>query len=270
MSKINRVHLLIIDPQNDFTTPSGSLYVKGADDDMKRVSKMVDRLGKRLDDIHITLDSHRVFDIAHPIFWRNSKGENPKPFTMISVSDVENSVWVPSVPSLYKRALEYVKELQRKNKYVLLIWPEHCIIGSNGHNVHPDLMGSVSKWERENIGMVNYVTKGSNPFTEHYSAIVAEVEASDDITTQLNTGLINTLENDADMLLIAGEASSHCVRSTVMDIIKNFSDPKIAQKIVLLTDGMSPVTGFEQQQTDFFAEAKAAGVKFSTTVDILK
>lgn len=270
MSKVTRVHLLVIDPQNDFTDPKGSLYVTGADKDMDRAATMIKRLGSRIDDIHITLDSHRNFDVAHPMYWKNSKGEHPNPFTLISVKDVESGAWTPAVPSLYKRSLEYVKELDKKGKYVLCIWPPHCLIGSWGHNVYPSLFSAVCDWEKANVGMVNYVTKGSNPHTEHYSAVVAEVTDPSDTTTQINAGLINTLENDCDVLAVIGEASSHCVRSTVNDIVKNFSDPKVAQKIVLLTDGMSPVTGFEQQQTDFFAEAKAAGVQFNTTTDFLK
>lgn len=270
MSKVNRVHLLVIDPQNDFCDPKGSLYVTGADKDMSRVATMIKRLNGRLDDIHITLDSHRNFDVAHPMYWKNSKGENPNPFTLISVKDVESGSWTPTIPSLYKRSLEYVKELEKKGKYVLCIWPPHCLIGSWGHNVHQEVFAAITEWEQKNIGTVDYVTKGSNPFTEHYSAIAAEVVDPADTTTQINAKLIDTLENDCDMLLIAGEAQSHCVRSTVNDIIKNFSDPKVAQKIVLLTDGMSSVAGFEKFGSEFFAEAKAAGVQFNTTTDILK
>ena len=270
MSKVTRVHLLVIDPQNDFCDPKGSLYVTGADKDMDRTAAMINRLGSKIDDIHITLDSHRNFDVAHPMYWKNSAGVHPNPFTLISVKDVESGVWTPSVPSLYKRSLEYVKELEKKGKYVLCIWPPHCLIGSFGHNVYPTVFSAVSEWEKKNVGMINYVTKGSNPYTEHYSAIASEVVDPGDTTTQINAGLINTLENDCDLLLIAGEAQSHCVRSTVMDIIKNFSDPKIAQKMVILTDAMSAVTGFEKFANDFMDEAKVAGVQVSTTTDILK
>lgn len=270
MSQINKVHLLVIDPQNDFCSPSGSLYVTGADKDMDRLATMIERFGGRLDDIHITLDSHRNFDVAHPMYWKNSKGDHPNPFTMISVKDVENAVWTPTVPSLYKKSLDYVKELDKKGKYVLVIWPAHCLIGSVGHNVYSAVFDAVGKWEKKNVGMVNYVTKGSNPYTEHYSAIASEVPDPQDPSTQINSALINTLETGCDMLLIAGEAKSHCVRSTVMDIIKNFSDPKVAQKIVILTDAMSSVAGFEKFGDDFFDEAKKAGVQFNTTLDILK
>jgi nicotinamidase-related amidase len=270
MSKITRVHLLIIDPQNDFCDPKGSLYVTGADKDMGRVADLINRLGSRLDDIHVTLDSHHNLDVAHPMYWKNSKGVHPNPFTLISVKDVESGNWIPTIPSLYKRSLAYVKELEKKGKYVLCIWPPHCLIGSFGHNVYPSVFDAISNWEKQNVGIANYVTKGSNFYTEHYSAIAAEVVDPADPSTQINSSLISTLENDCDVLLVAGEAQSHCVRSTVNDIIKNFSDPKIAQKIVLLTDGMSNVTGFENFGNDFLAEAKAAGVSVDTTTNILK
>ena len=51
-----KIHLVVIDPQNDFTTPQGSLFVQGADQDMSRLALMVKRLGRKLDDIHITMD----------------------------------------------------------------------------------------------------------------------------------------------------------------------------------------------------------------------
>ena len=136
-----KIELVIIDPQNDFCDPKGSLFVKGADNDMKRLSAFVKRVGSKLGDINVTLDSHHDVDIAHPIFWRNSAGKNPSPFTIITPNDVESGVWIPSVPSksLRQRAISYVKELGAKGRYPLCIWPVHCVIGSWGHNIYPEL-----------------------------------------------------------------------------------------------------------------------------------
>ena len=79
-----KIHLLIIDPQSDFCSPNGALFVPGADQDMLRLSKMVDRISGKIDEIHVTMDSHHEVDIAHPIFWINSKGEHPDPYQIIS------------------------------------------------------------------------------------------------------------------------------------------------------------------------------------------
>lgn len=270
MSKVTRVHLLLIDPQRDFCDPRGSLYVPGADKDMDRVAAMVNRLGSRLDDVTVTLDSHHPFQVFHKAYWKNSKGEHPNPFTLISVKDVESGTWTPTVPSLYKRSLDYVKGLEKKGRYALVVWPNHCLIGSEFYAVYPSVFAAVTNWEEKNIAIANYVVKGSNPFTEHYSAIASEIVDASDPSTQLNTSLISTLENETDLLLVAGEAKNFCVKSTVLDIISNFSDPSIAKKIVLLLDGMSDVPGFDAQSKQFIDDATKAGVQFSTTTDILK
>ena len=68
---MQKLHLLLIDPQNDFCDPSGSLHVAGADRDMDRLALMIHRLAGKLSDIHVTLDSHRKVDISHPLWWRD-------------------------------------------------------------------------------------------------------------------------------------------------------------------------------------------------------
>ena len=71
--------------------------------------------------------------------------------------------------------------------------------------------------------------------TEMYSAICAEVPLPSDPETQINHDLLQQLELDCDRLIIGGQAMSHCVRCTVLDIVKYWkSDPK---KIYLLEDG---------------------------------
>lgn len=74
-----------------------------------------------------------------------------------------------------------------------------------------------------------------NNLTEWYSAIRAEVPLPVDPTTETNTALINRLK-EADRLIIAGQALSHCVRFTLLDIIKSWDERKL-KSIFLLHDG---------------------------------
>jgi len=71
--------------------------------------------------------------------------------------------------------------------------------------------------------MVDYVTKGSNFWTEHYSAVQADVPDTEDPGTMLNTNLIELLE-ETDVLALSGQALSHCVANTVIDIANNFGE----------------------------------------------
>ena len=264
----NQIELLVIDPQVDFCDPQrGSLYVPGAEHDMNRLAAMIRRLKDKLDDIHVTLDSHHLIHIAHPIFWKDTQGAHPPVFTAISWTDVEEGVWTPAVPGMYRRALEYVRKLEQNGRYGLTIWPPHCLIGSPGHTVFPDLFSALSEWESR-FAFVDYVTKGSNILTEHYSAVQADVPDAADISTQINTRLIQTLEQ-ADVVLIAGEARTHCLANTVRDIANNFGDDSFVSKLVLLTDASSDIPGFETHAQNFMTEMTGRGMQLSTTTDYL-
>ncbi|MCA1595014.1 MAG: cysteine hydrolase family protein [Chloroflexi bacterium] len=263
-----KTHLVIIDPQTDFCDPSGALYVKGAEDDIRRLAAMVRKTAGGLDDIHVTLDSHRVIDVAHPVFWKASDGTHPAPFTIISAAEVETGRWTPTLPSLYRRMLDYVRALEANQRYPLCIWPPHCLIGSVGHTVVPELLAALQGWEQQRFGLVDFVTKGSNPWTEHYSAVCADVPDPSDPGTQINTRFIQTLM-DADQVAIAGEAGSHCLANTVRDIANSFGDDSAVKRLVLLEDATSPVPGFEPLQDAFVKEMKARGMQISTTRDFL-
>lgn len=262
------VQLLVIDPQNDFTDPNGSLYVSGAKEDMQRLAKMILRLNQKLDDIHVTLDSHRSFQIFHPIFWQDAKGNNPNPFTLISVDDVEKGKWITTNPAFAKRALEYVKALAASKRYMLCIWPYHCLIGSWGAAVNETLFKALRQWELDNLAIVDYCVKGTNILTENYSILKAEVEDPGDPATKLNTGLIDIL-NQADIVAIAGEALSHCVKNSVEDIADAFGKDN-CKKIVILEDATSSVTGFEQAGKDFIRDITKLGATLSKTTEFLK
>lgn len=266
-----KVELVVIDPQMDFCDPKGSLYVAGADKDMSRLAGWVRKNIRHLSDINITLDSHNLIDIAHPAFWRDSKGKQPGPFTIISSQDIENGDWQPSVPNqkLSERILNYVKSLEANNRYPLCVWPPHCLIGSPGHNVVPDLLAACNEWAMFKFATINFVTKGVNPWTEHYSAVKAEVPDPNDPSTQINADLIAKLM-DCDQIVVAGEAKSHCLANTVRDIADEFGDDSYVKKIVLLEDATSPVTGaidFTPQADKFVEEMKARGMQVATTAE---
>lgn len=259
-----KIHLVVIDPQNDFCSPRGSLYVGGAEKDMDRLAVMIRRLAPKLADIHITLDSHRIVDISHPLWWRDASGKSPSPFTVITAADVEAGRWDTRQVSAHGRSLAYLKALEKGGRYPHVIWPEHCLIGGEGHNVFPSVLDAAREWERKRYAMADFVTKGSNPWSEHFSAVQAEVPDPSDPSTQINTGLIQTLEQ-ADVILLAGEALSHCVANTMRDVANNFSDPAFAKKVILLTDASSNVQGFQQYGDDFLRDLTARGMRTSTT-----
>lgn len=262
---MKKLHFLIIDPQRDFCDKNGSLSVPGADNDMEKLAKLITRLQSQIFDIHCTLDTHHYFDISHPVFWKDGKGNHPDVFTIITAPDIENGKWKATNPQYQQYVLDYAGQLAANRRYPLCIWPPHCLIGTSGHNVVPVLADAMLSWEKEQIAMVDYVTKGSNYKTEHYSAVQADVPDPADPSTMMNSRLIQTLE-EADIIAVAGEALSHCLKFTVEDIANTFDEEHI-KKMVLIEDCASPVPGFEQQAEDFVKNMAKRGMQISNSAD---
>ena len=262
-----RVHGLIIDPQEDFCNPTnGTLYVGGAEHDMERLATLVRRIGAEVEAFHVTLDSHHTLDIAHPIWWKDPDGAHPAPFTIITLAEIDAGRWRTSDPAAHVRSREYVRLLEAHGRYPLCIWPYHCLIGTPGHAVAPDLRAALQEWEKARLRPVDFVHKGSNIWTEHYSAIQADVPDPADPSTQTNRALVASLA-EADLIFVAGEASSHCVANTVRDLAAAFGDDRQLAKVVLLTDATAPVPGFEAYAEAFLAEMLPRGLRTATTQD---
>lgn len=255
----------MIDPQNDFCDPKGALPVTGALEDMKRLAAFIRKLGSTLEEIHCTLDSHQTIHIAHPIFWVDSSGNHPGPFTLISKDDVDSGKWRAYNPRWQSRASSYVHSLAKNGRYVLCIWPPHCRIGTWGHGLVPDVADALLAWEEKEFNKVDFVVKGSNFFTEHYSGVMADVPDDMDPTTGMNTRLLDVLAK-ADTIYFTGEALSHCVANTVTDIADNFGQDNI-KKIILLTDTCSNVPNFEKMGEDFLRAMKPRGMQTAKSTD---
>jgi nicotinamidase-related amidase len=275
-----RTELLIIDPQNDFCDlpadwcppdPSSgarcapALPVPGAHADLQRLAAFIGRAGAGLQAITITLDSHHRHDIAHPGFWQCGNGAAVQPFTPITAQQVRDGQFAPRQASALPRTLAYLDALEAGGRYTLMVWPVHCQIGSWGHAVHAGVQAACNVWEDANQQPVHAVFKGSNPGTEHYSAVQAEVPDPADADTGLNHALLARLDA-AGRILVAGQASSHCVKATVEHLVAHLPSGQ-PERITLLTDGMSPVAGFEAQQMAFFSAMRQAGVRLATMAE---
>ena len=272
----HRTQLLIIDAQNDFCDlparycppdpltgqpRSPALPVAGAHADMQRLAAFIQARGAGIDAITVTLDSHHRIDIAHPPFWRTGDGGPVAPFTPITAGAVRAGAVQPRDARLLARTLAYLDALQASGRYTLMVWPLHCQIGSWGHGLHPDVLAACNTWEDAHLQPVHCVNKGDHPLTEHYSALQAEVPDAADAGTQLNHALLARLDA-ADTLLVAGEAGSHCVRATVEHLLAYLPSGR-PQRLVLLTDCISPVAGFEAQQADFLAAMAGRGMRLA-------
>lgn len=270
MSNAVRINarLLIIDPQNDFCDiPGAALPVTGANADMNRLALFLNRASDFITSITVTLDSHPSVAIERTTFWQCADGSSVEPFTEITEADVREGRFLPQHPEHLELALEYLRALEAGGRYRLMVWPVHCVLGTWGHNIHGTVANALSGWEFLHQKPVHKVLKGLNPFTEQYSAIQAEVPREDDPSTRTNHALIQHLREGDGPLFVAGEASSHCVAATMQHLMRDHFTPEECAQVILLSDCMSPVAGFEEKVEEFFRFAEGLGARVMTSED---
>lgn len=264
---MQKVGFFGIDYQMDFMDlPGSALPVPGANEDAQRVSKFLTKFADQFTSLFFTQDSHHELDIAHPSWWKKADGSFVDPFTAILPQDLTSGKYYPVVhPSL---SVKYVNDLTSQGEYIHFIWPVHCQIGTPGHAFHPNVSNAISNFEKVTGRFVNFVTKGSNPFTEHFGAFRANIPQANDPSTQVNQVLLQQLQS-MDVLYFTGEARSHCVANSLRQLCDEA--PNLISKLVILTDGMSDVPGLP---TDFYVQvqaiydrAKQLGAKFAKTTD---
>jgi nicotinamidase/pyrazinamidase len=253
MGKSNRA-LVIVDPQNDFCDRMGSLYVEGAYGDIKRLSKHIKSEGGRYSDIFLSLDSHDRTAIFHPAFWIGDNGAAPAPLTRITKADFESGRWCPKSDEYRTAAERTFAAMDEKGEEFLMIWPEHCIVSTWGHQISGDLPEALDAWRRLSGRAVRYIFKGENPYTDQFS-IFEGVDGSYP-ETRFNEPLFEALSS-FESVTFAGEALSHCVGESILSYLGR---PGHGDKTYLLSDCTSPVGGFDRDE--WLAKLKAAGTVF--------
>jgi len=73
----------------------------------------------------------------------------------------------------------------------------------------------------------------------------------------------------AGTLLVAGEAGSHCVKATMEHYVQ-YMDDDAPKRIVLLTDCMSPINGFEEPYHAFLEDMQKRGAQLLSSTAWLK
>ncbi len=234
-----KILLMIIDMQVDFSHAKGTLYVPGALDDIKRVIEFIFRHAERISHITCSLDSHYPYQIFHAAWWKDKNGNHPDPMTIITADDVESGKWIPVLQPQWSKT--YVKQLAQNAKKDLTIWPYHVPIGGVGNILDPELWSVVFWHAIARKSQPTWWMKGSIPKTEHYSMLKPEIEVPDAPKGTTSPDFIGSLES-YDHVIIAGEAESHCVLETAEDLVDMFADqPEQLHKIHILRDCMSPV-----------------------------
>lgn len=200
--------LLIIDVQNDFC-PGGALEVPNGD----QIIPVINKLSTSFDTVIQTQDWHPK---GHSSFASSHDGKEP--FGTIEMPYGEQ-----------------------------VLWPDHCIQGTNGAEFHPDLETNKSQL---------IVRKGFRKEIDSYSAFYENDNST-------STGLAGYLkEREIDTLYAVGLATDFCVKWSVLDGIKEGFELYVVEDAVMGID----IEGSVQQAWD---EMMDQGAKKISSADLL-
>jgi nicotinamidase-related amidase len=235
-----------------------------------------------------TMDTHQAMQIFHALYLVNSRGEHPAAFTQISAADIESGKWTlnPEVSRSLdidvdegRRYLShYARELERTGKYELSIWPYHSMLGGIGHALVPAFEEAVFFHTVARYSQADFRIKGHLPQTEHYSVLGPEVttDSRGRKFASRDSALIAKLWT-FDVIIIAGQAKSHCVAWTIEDLLKIGLEEgrNPAGRIYILEDCTSPVVvpgvvDYTEQARDAYARFAEAGVHLIRSTDAVE
>jgi nicotinamidase-related amidase len=287
-----KIGLFAVDLQNTFCLPDFELFVAGrsgtgAVDDNRRLVEFIYRNLGSITGITVTMDTHQAIQIFHAIFLVNDRGEHPAPLTLITLDDLQEGRWKfnPAVaPSLgitpqygQRYLLHYARQLADRQKYDLTIWPYHSMFGGIGHALVASVEEAFFFHTIARQSQVDFIIKGRNPLSEHYSAIGPEVLQGPDgeQIDRKSQAFIDKLEN-LDAVVVAGQAKSHCVAWTLDDLLADIRarDRGLASKVYLLEDCSSPVVvpgvvDYTQQADQAYQRFTEAGMHLVCSTDPL-
>jgi len=194
----NHTALLLVDVQNDFLPPMGSLAVSGGRDILPVIHQL---LGdpSRYDLVVATQDHHPPGHISF------ASTHGAPPFTVMNVPKLKSEG--ETTPQM--------------------LWPDHCVQNTKGWEIEAGVQGRL----RELGDKVRYIHKGANIGVDSYSGF------ADNLYTSFTSlpGLLYT--NGIKDLVIVGLATDYCVRATAIDACKFGFRTRVVKDAVSAVDG---------------------------------
>jgi len=276
----NKVAMLIIDMQIDFCHQAGQLYVPGAEDDIRNTANFILDNVDKLTAIFASLDSHLLFQIFFRSWWQLQNGQKPDFFTEIYKDEPpQRHAFAKSINSGEIRpgidpiaSIDYTEKLMQQANKPLCIWTYHTLLGFPGQALDPALAEVLAFHSFARKSQLNFLQKGQIPQTEMYGILSPEVKIPTHKQGGFNTDFLNILAK-YDKLIVVGEAASHCVLATLLQMHGFFmaNDKSVLKKIVIFEDCMSPVShpaiDFKSITEKQFDKFRSDGINIVKSVD---
>ena len=272
-----------------------TLPVVGALNDMERIVELIESnwFKKNIKHVIITQDWHDEHHIANASIWEYWNGDTVKPYSQIYfvrekgffLNDDKNSrVMMKSIYSGIEKRMPYYHLYDKEEKNfdvpwseiyfvrngytskekTLTLWPNHCIKDTAGAEIYNPIKLAIKELEKAYYHKTIHTIwkKGDLPGTEYFSALLPDdkLQLVENDTLFQETQERFRILNQYDKIYVCGEAKTHCVANTVVDLKKGWSSAKEDEdgrfkdiefkikpsiQILLLEDMTSSIPGYD-------------------------
>lgn len=241
-SKQNKERVLFIgiDVQQDFMD-NGALGVPGAHGDVERMTRFIYNNMDKISNIAVSIDTHTPHQIFHPCWWIDENGNNPAPYTAITLADLDSGKWRAVINPMASR--DYVEHLEKDGKKTLVVWSYHCIQGTTGCALENQFSNMIYFHSVAKKSVVQRLVKGEKPVTEMYGIFKPEYSKDG----YVNLPAMNIFLDDKgnikyDKIIYAGEAEDYCVYETFVQALEMYSNNEdMLKRFYIMRDCMSAI-----------------------------
>jgi nicotinamidase/pyrazinamidase len=231
----DRDALIIVDQQLDFQ-PGGALAVSEGDS----IVDAINRLAARFIEVIVTQDHHPSGHVSFASSYRNRQ-----PYSVVTLDEAERGeVELSDAAAFTPEGLrEYLGEARGN---VQVLWPDHCVIGTEGEGVDPGI----------DLSRATLIfRKGFRPGADSYSAF----RENDDRTTGLAELL---MAKGIERIFVCGLAGDYCVFSTADD------GARAGLEAIYLEDLTRFVGVPENSKQEAYRQMERSGVKIIRSAEL--
>lgn len=151
---------------------NGSLGVPGAHGDVERMTQFIYNNMDKITNIAVSIDTHTPHQIFHPCWWIDENGNNPAPYTPITLADLDSGKYRAVIYPRQSR--DYVEHLEKDGKKTLCVWSYHCLQGTSGAAFENQFANMIYFHSVAKKAVTQRLVKGQDPLSEMYGIIKPE------------------------------------------------------------------------------------------------
>lgn len=197
------------------------------------------------------------------------RGEHPRDYTAVTAEMIwhkeknANGLWWPVLDQ--DENFDYGQKLKEKRGTPIVTWPRHCTRFTPGQSIDQAVWACIVLHALLRRIEPLIFMKGLTRKSEYYGILGPEVIIAGDTNAQMNLPGLQ-LYTQFDIIIIDGQAGSHCVLRTVQQLFEYIMEkaPDQISKLIVVKDGVSCIPGYETETEAAYIEMEKRGLRRMT------